>query len=298
MFSDPVPCHCPAIVRFTVTITSGSLITLFNRVNSQTVRTKYMGVENRQLCAKNSTWSAFQILLVNPPAEGAPAPPITYGTQVVLRCTETNVYSGTLTVKKVVNDTVVPNATGTVSQMQKVALAFTGREHLFLSILPTADATGSSPFLCYQPVTAGRLDVDPHLIWTIVGVERTVYRYVELARPFSERALPISQVYDATVDKDFLELGGRQFSSDTVVCVGSQPLVTRVASSSKLTCILPPPLADHDFDRMCAHLGCGRQMYAAILLARPDGVVSHSGHFVVSERILGAPVTLRVVAAV
>ncbi|KAF9943774.1 hypothetical protein BGZ70_005461, partial [Mortierella alpina] len=45
-------------------ILAGSLVSLFNRINSQTVRTKYMSVMNGSLCAKSSTWSAFTISIV------------------------------------------------------------------------------------------------------------------------------------------------------------------------------------------------------------------------------------------
>jgi hypothetical protein len=297
---------------------SGSLITLFNRVNSQTVRTKYMCVENRQLCAKNTTWSAFQILLAHPrPDEGgrpAPPQPITYGSHVVLRCMETNVYSGVLVIQRVVNGLPLPNPTaavgaasaaagstgGAVSQMQKIALAFASRDDLYLSLAPATETGAGSQFLRYQPLAAaaGKGDVDAHLTWTIVGVERTVYRYAELARPFAHRLVPLALVLEASLEKNVLELRGRSFAPDTVVCVGSQPVTTRVVGQDRMVCVLPPPLADHDFDRLTAHLGYGRHMYAAVLLTRPDGIVSHSGHFVVSERPNGGPVTLRVIGSI
>ena len=286
-----------------MTITSGALVTLFNRVNSQTVRTKYMCVEKQQLCAKNSTWSAFQILLATPPAEDPtgrrPAPVITYGSHVILRCMETNVYSGPLVIKKVVDGAAPLGTTGAVSQMQKVALAFAGQEHLYLSILPTSpDAPTASPFLCYQPlVRNGKQEIDPHLIWTIIGVERTIYRFAELSKPLDHRAAPVALVMDAVLDRTSLEINGRQFSGDTVVFVGSHPVITRVVSSDKIACILPPPISATDFDRVSAQLGCGRRMYAAILLVRADGIILHSGRFVMSERVGDGTVSMRVVAS-
>ena len=340
-------------------------MTLFNRVNSQTVRTKYMSVENRQLCAKNVTWSAFQILLVNPsssddktaagshaanpsvgpgtaaaplvpsgsassstssrsasasssssslasdmsgPAASASGVPkavagpgtiITYGSHVVLRCMETNVYSGTLVVKKVVGDTVHPDATGAVSQMQKIALALPNRESLYLSISPTVDVAGGSPFLCYQPFPASaKSQLDAYLVWTIVGVERSVYRFAELSAPLASRSQVLSQVFEATLQKNVLELHGRHFGPDSAVCIGSQPIMSHVLSPSKISCVLPPPLAEADFDRVTAQLGYGRRMFAAILVARSDGVIMHTGNFLVSERNGDGPVTMRTVSSI
>lgn len=42
-------------------ILAGGPVSLFNRINSQTVRTKYMTIDHAQLCASNITWSAFTV---------------------------------------------------------------------------------------------------------------------------------------------------------------------------------------------------------------------------------------------
>lgn len=42
-------------------ILAGGPVSLFNRINSQTVRTKYMTIDNNQLCASNVSWSAFSV---------------------------------------------------------------------------------------------------------------------------------------------------------------------------------------------------------------------------------------------
>lgn len=53
-------------------ILAGGPVSLFNRINSQTVRTKYMTIEANQLCASNVAWSAFAVNVVRP--QGAEAP--------------------------------------------------------------------------------------------------------------------------------------------------------------------------------------------------------------------------------
>lgn len=45
-------------------ILAGGPVSLFNRINSQTVRTKYMTVEHAQLCASNLSWSAFNVNVI------------------------------------------------------------------------------------------------------------------------------------------------------------------------------------------------------------------------------------------
>jgi hypothetical protein len=44
-------------------ILAGAPVSLFNRINSQTVRTKYMTIDNAQLCASNTKWAAFTVNL-------------------------------------------------------------------------------------------------------------------------------------------------------------------------------------------------------------------------------------------
>lgn len=86
-------------------ILSGSLVSLFNRINSQTVRTKYMCVEDGRLCARNSSWSAFRVTLVSRPPQASTAvsdmATITYGSTIVLTDSVTGVSSDPLVVCKV-----------------------------------------------------------------------------------------------------------------------------------------------------------------------------------------------------
>lgn len=53
-------------------ILAGGPVSLFNRINSQTVRTKYMAIDHTQLCASNTTWSAFTVNVVRPPPDAPP----------------------------------------------------------------------------------------------------------------------------------------------------------------------------------------------------------------------------------
>ncbi|KAI8457017.1 hypothetical protein BY996DRAFT_6430623 [Phakopsora pachyrhizi] len=121
-------------------IFNGSTICLFNRINSQTVRTKYLCVQNGMLAARAAQWSAFIIKVVRraeePGVDGTPPitaktllssnipgadRTVTYGSEVELIDFVTGVSSGPLIVRKVEKNKVQKDATGPVSQMQKLA---------------------------------------------------------------------------------------------------------------------------------------------------------------------------------
>ncbi|CAG8473142.1 1950_t:CDS:2 [Ambispora gerdemannii] len=170
-------------------ILSGTPISLFNRINSQTVRTKYMGIENGHLCAKNSSWAPFIIDVISSPtpllpsnnspksngkgcqnASSSPtsspstATPITYGSEIIITDTATGISSDRLIIRKVEKGRIAQSACGPVSQMQKIALQHVGTscQNSYLSAAGpiTMDSpqsqdqctvSGASPYLGYQP---------------------------------------------------------------------------------------------------------------------------------------------------
>jgi len=283
----------------TVTITSGSMVSLFNRVNSQTVRTKFVCAESGRLAGKGTTWSAVQIYLAPHGTAMQPTPPdaaaaaadgggrpaslfaITYGSPVILRCVDTNIWSDPLVVHKVVDNVIVPNCSGPVSQMQKVALEHAGRPNQFLS-LPAEDQPGCGPFLCFQTAGAAGAALGVNLQWTIVGVERTVFRFAQPSEPFAPHVTPLANVTHAALNTTVVELHGRNFRPGTVVCLGSTPLFTRVLSADRISCILPTTPAAGD--RLVEQPPMpGAHVDTALLLCRSDGVVSHSGYHFLTD---------------
>jgi hypothetical protein len=186
-------------------ILAGSLVSLFNRINSQTVRTKYMSVQDGEFCAKNSSWSAFSITIVangpcglgrigSPKSHHRQSPvqsssPITYGAEIILTETETGIQTDRLIVCKVENGRIQQDATGPICQMQKVALMSTERnedgEPVYLSAVGNDHQVGrymdhsttTKTLLNYQASTmiGGNPDFlkpggDDFLCWTIVGI--------------------------------------------------------------------------------------------------------------------------------
>ncbi|KAG0308712.1 hypothetical protein BGZ98_007080 [Dissophora globulifera] len=190
-------------------ILAGSLVSLFNRINSQTVRTKYMSAQDGELCAKSSSWSAFTISIVaNGPSCPAPgrsgstkshhrqpthqnATPITYGSEIILTETTTGMKSDRLVVCKVENGRILQGAIGPICQMQKVALHSierSAREGQPMYLGAAGDdhqsgrfmdhSTASSTVLRYKTSTmteTSKSGSDDFLCWTIVGISKFDY---------------------------------------------------------------------------------------------------------------------------
>lgn len=138
-------------------ITPDLAVCLFNRVNSQNVRTKYMAVDGGQLSARNDSWTTFRMKPIAPIHAGPAGPTrlspssapaldsVTYGSIVVLEAPEQGLISDPVVVCKVdkgriivppiyqgqsmVNGQTSPRhaseaaggSEGPISQMQKVA---------------------------------------------------------------------------------------------------------------------------------------------------------------------------------
>lgn len=123
-------------------ILAGSTIALLNRINSQTVRTKFMAIDEGQLAARTVQWTAFSIHVLRRAEDTIPgiaetlatskvvggANTVTYGSEILLTDLMTGVSSEPLLVRKVEKNRVVLDAIGPVSQMQKVALGRVARD--------------------------------------------------------------------------------------------------------------------------------------------------------------------------
>lgn len=227
-------------------ILANSPVSLFNRINSQTVRTKYMTSSKNMLCAKNTTWSPFDIIIVNQPkapqphkthrqqmtttvsgrftsriqlAHPPPPPPsppqtctsskmpvhVTYGTEIILRDSQTGVSSPSLIIRKVDKGRIAQCAYGPVSQMQKIALQLASTidsQPIYLSAAgPLSDnsvhgessnntnSSSTNTWLDYSPsrlvqpekmtLELSYEEVDDYLCWTIVGIAKFEYDYYE-----------------------------------------------------------------------------------------------------------------------
>ncbi|KAJ2482871.1 hypothetical protein EV174_003089 [Coemansia sp. RSA 2320] len=117
-------------------IRAGSLISLFNRINSQTFRTKYVNVDHNTNCwvAQSHNWSPLEVVVLTD-SGGSLSPsslpisvltdytrPLYYGSEIVLVESRRNFRSPPMIIRKVERGRHVENACSPVSQMQKVTL--------------------------------------------------------------------------------------------------------------------------------------------------------------------------------
>ncbi|KAI0963878.1 hypothetical protein AcW1_000835 [Taiwanofungus camphoratus] len=195
--------------NITSCILAGGPVSLFNRINSQTVRTKYMTVERSQLSASNVAWSAFNVNVTNPPQEedsplGTPQP-VTYGSEIVLVDTVSGTQTAPLIIRKVDKGRIAADDGGPVSQMQKIALQrvsndstrhylsavgpVPGTPGLVISTTPgLSNQTGTHPLLFQIPRVREETkdglrvitdEVDDYLCWTIVGISKFQYTFFD-----------------------------------------------------------------------------------------------------------------------
>lgn len=188
-------------------ILAGGPVSLFNRINSQTVRTKYMTIDHAQLCASNVAWSAFNVNVVRRPstvAVGGPQP-VTYGCEIVLSDTHSGISTSPLVIRKVDKGRVCAEDGGPVSQMQKIALQRVnqdGSRHYLSAagpipgtpgvVAPPAPGmstqAGTHPLLFQSPRIRDEVrdgeriisdEVDDYLCWTIVGISKFQYTFFD-----------------------------------------------------------------------------------------------------------------------
>ncbi|KAJ2393774.1 hypothetical protein GGI23_004964 [Coemansia sp. RSA 2559] len=118
-------------------IRAGSLISLFNRINSQTFRTKYLNVDHNtnRWVAQSHNWSPLEVVVIadsgnetvgnlrgDDPVQPADRRPLFYGSEIVLVESRRNFQSPPMIIHKVERGRLVENARSPVSQMQKIAL--------------------------------------------------------------------------------------------------------------------------------------------------------------------------------
>ncbi|PWN47391.1 beta-trefoil, partial [Violaceomyces palustris] len=206
----------------TAQVLSGSHLTLYNRVNSQTAKTKYLYLSpsSGQLSVQNKTWSSFRIELLSRPPEsdlaGAEEGSVTYGSTIVLIDDRTGARTCPLVVCKV-DRGMLPhedsNVYGPVGQLQKVALmrlapSFSSalveknrdesdfkspRYYLRASAAPLS-TTSTTPFNgTVTDENSGEMFkvvdlVDESFLWTLVGISKFEFSF------FDTRAIPRAQL--------------------------------------------------------------------------------------------------------
>ncbi|KAK6966707.1 beta-trefoil DNA-binding domain-containing protein [Favolaschia claudopus] len=154
-------------------ILAGTRVSLFNRINSQTVRTKYMTIDHAQLCASSLEWSDFSLVsrASDPPSIGAvvgisfqssyltfvPGGPqlMGYGCSIILSDAHSGISTPPLIIRKVVKGGVFPDEGGLSPRI---------RGEVKDGVHVVTD------------------DVDDYLCWTIVGISKFQYTFFDAFR--------------------------------------------------------------------------------------------------------------------
>ncbi|KFO30251.1 Recombining binding protein suppressor of hairless-like protein [Fukomys damarensis] len=193
-------------------ISSGSKVSLFNRLRSQTVSTRYLSVEDGAFVASARQWAAFTLCLADehcsqgdfPPREGY----VRYGSLVQLVCTVTGLTLPPMIIRKVAKQCALLDVDEPISQLHKCAFQ-----------LPGGPPGGGGTYLCLAtekvvqfqaspcPKEANRALLNDSSCWTIIGTESVEFSFsTSLAcaqEPVSVSPVPlIGSLEPAAADAD------------------------------------------------------------------------------------------------
>ncbi|CEG68660.1 hypothetical protein RMATCC62417_04873 [Rhizopus microsporus] len=289
-----------------------SIISLFNRINSQTVRTKYMSSDNHQLCAKHASWSPFEIIVTRQPQQQQQPYPhhhstaITFGTEIILKDIHTGTTSPPLILRKVEKGQIVHDATGLLSQMQKVALQLANAPHQYLnsngkSMHPT-EASGNV-FIDFSSSTMNGQQqelVDDYLCWTIVGISRFEYEYqhntfMPIQHPHSPPPSPPRTIIPFPIIKSIeyipsthkLKLSNLEHSLD--YWLGRHGPLKKNTSTQEIELPDVQEVILNNHDLLVVKSDGKRYLELPLLLSRHDGFIYHSSKLLSYEFVLNSP---------
>ncbi|KAI6074085.1 Recombining binding protein suppressor of hairless-like protein [Aix galericulata] len=173
-------------------ISSGSKVSLFNRLRSQTVSTRYLSVEGGAFIASARQWAAFTLHLADerytrsefPLREGY----IRYGSVVQLICTTTGITLPPLIIRKVSKQYAMLDVDEPISQLHKCAFQFQGSDRMYLC-LSTEKVIQFQASPC--PKEANRELLNDGSCWTIIGTEMVEYTFSESLACAREPVSPV-----------------------------------------------------------------------------------------------------------
>uniref|UniRef100_A0A7M4FYK8 Recombination signal binding protein for immunoglobulin kappa J region like n=1 Tax=Crocodylus porosus TaxID=8502 RepID=A0A7M4FYK8_CROPO len=169
-------------------ISSGSKVSLFNRLRSQTVSTRYLSVEGGAFIASARQWAAFTLHLGEegefPLREGY----VRYGSVVQLICTATGVMLPPLIIRKVTKQYALLDVDEPISQLHKCAFQFQGSDGMYLCLsMEKVIQFQASP--C--PKEANRELLNDGSCWTIIGTETVEYTFSDSLACIQDLVSPV-----------------------------------------------------------------------------------------------------------
>nr|XP_023405636.1 recombining binding protein suppressor of hairless-like protein [Loxodonta africana] len=232
-------------------ISSGSKVSLFNRLRSQTVSTRYLSVEDGAFVASARQWAAFTLHLADenypqgdfPPREGY----VRYGSLVQLVCTVTGVTLPPMIVRKVAKQCALLDVDEPISQLHKCAFQF-----------PGGPSGGAGTYLCLAtekvvqfqaspcPKEANRELLNDSSCWTIIGTESVEFSFSTSLACTREPVTPVPLISTLELsgggDVATLELQGENFHAGLKVWFGDVEAETMYryrGGPRSLVCVVP-----------------------------------------------------------
>ncbi|XP_077192343.1 recombining binding protein suppressor of hairless-like protein [Paroedura picta] len=259
-------------------ISSGSKVSLFNRLRSQTVSTRYLSVEGGAFTASARQWAAFTLHLADghgaqsqsefPLREGY----VRYGATVHLICTATGVALPPLIIRKVAKQSVLMDVDEPISQLHKCAFQLHGSDGMYLC-LSTEKVIQFQASPC--PREAKRELLNDSSCWTIIGTETVEYTFSDglscLQGPVSPTPLITALELTGGGDVAMLEVQGEYFHENLKVWFGDVEAETMYRNPKSLVCVVPDISAfSHDW-RWLRY-----PITVPLLLLRNDGLIYSS----------------------
>ncbi|XP_046712519.1 recombining binding protein suppressor of hairless-like protein [Silurus meridionalis] len=226
-------------------IPSGSRVSLFNRLRSQTVSTRYLAVEGGTFVASARQWTAFTVILVEDQQTDRSdysvcESYICYGCVVQLVCTISGVALPPMVIRKVNKQQACLDIDEPVSQLHKCAFQLRNSKHMYLCL-------SNEKILQYQaspcPKESNRELLNDGSCWTITGTEVVEYTFSEILTSSPTVISPIPVINGLELNGGghvaMLELHGENFSPYIKVWFGNMEAETMFRSPRSLVCVVP-----------------------------------------------------------
>nr|XP_025039781.1 recombining binding protein suppressor of hairless-like protein [Pelodiscus sinensis] len=238
-------------------ISSGSKVSLFNRLRSQTVSTRYLSVEGGAFIASARQWAAFTLHLADehctrgefPLREGY----IRYGSVVQLICTATGVTLPPLIIRKVTKQYAMLDVDEPISQLHKCAFQFQGSERMYLclstekviqfQVIQSSSSRGGSVKWETAQMLVKQTPFSSSSSFLRLGTETVEYTFSDslacIQHPVSP--VPLITVLELTGGGDvaMLEVQGEFFNANLRVWFGDVEAETMYRSPKSLVCVVP-----------------------------------------------------------
>ncbi|XP_036387682.1 recombining binding protein suppressor of hairless-like protein [Megalops cyprinoides] len=226
-------------------ISSGSKVSLFNRLRSQTVSTRYLAVEGGAFVASARQWAAFTVTLVDEQQtdqgeyllrDGY----ICYGCVVQLVCTVTGVALPPMVIRKVNKQHAILDVDEPVSQLHKCAFQFKDSNKMYLCL-------SNEKIIQFQ---ASPCQKDPSRevlndgsCWTIIGTETVEYTFSESLACIQSAVTPIPIINSLELNGGghvaMLEIHGENFGPHLKVWFGNVEAETMFRTPKSMLCVVP-----------------------------------------------------------